>query len=361
MNDPLTVLVTAAGGGGVGEQILKALSHSTLALYVIAADCDEPVPTFSANTTAILPPASAADYMSELLSLCKRKRIRVVFPGSEAELRVLSAHAGQLQEHGIFFPAAPSSLIELCLDKCALFAELAAKGFAVPAFNRIRSRDELLVLLNSQPVWPMVCKPDGKSSGSGGSVDVFIAQNREEGDFFGTWLLREHGAFMMQEYVGTPDQEFTLGVLHDMAGELIGSIALKRDLRPALSRRLRVRNRTDRKELGEWLAISSGVSQGCFDEWPEPRRQAEAMAHALGACGPLNFQGRLVGDHFFLFEINPRFSGTTSLRAMAGFNEPELLIRRHVLHEDPAPTSYQHCTIRRGLEERPLFAIPAAR
>ena len=34
-----------------------------------------------------------------------------------------------------------------------------------------------------------------------------------------------------------------------------------------------------------------------------------------------------------MFEINPRFSGTTSLRAMVGYNEPDVLIRHHVLGE----------------------------
>jgi carbamoyl-phosphate synthase large subunit len=35
-----------------------------------------------------------------------------------------------------------------------------------------------------------------------------------------------------------------------------------------------------------------------------------------------------------VFEINPRFSGTTSIRAMVGYNEPDVLIRRHLLGED---------------------------
>ena len=29
-----------------------------------------------------------------------------------------------------------------------------------------------------------------------------------------------------------------------------------------------------------------------------------------------------------MFEINPRLSGSTSLRALVGFNEPDLLVKR---------------------------------
>jgi carbamoyl-phosphate synthase large subunit len=53
-----------------------------------------------------------------------------------------------------------------------------------------------------------------------------------------------------------------------------------------------------------------------------------------------------------VFEINPRFSGTTSLRAMVGFNEPDLLIRRHVLQEKIEPHfKYGSGIIVRGLSE----------
>jgi carbamoyl-phosphate synthase large subunit len=35
-----------------------------------------------------------------------------------------------------------------------------------------------------------------------------------------------------------------------------------------------------------------------------------------------------------VFEINPRFSGTTSLRAMKGYNEPDCLLRKHLFGEE---------------------------
>ena len=54
----------------------------------------------------------------------------------------------------------------------------------------------------------------------------------------------------------------------------------------------------------------------------------------------------------YVFEINPRFSGTTSLRAMVGYNEPDVLIRHHVLGEPVEPGfAYAEGTILRGLSE----------
>ena len=60
-----------------------------------------------------------------------------------------------------------------------------------------------------------------------------------------------------------------------------------------------------------------------------------------------------MGDTVYVFEINPRFSGTTHLRAMVGYNEPDMIVRRHVLGQQlEVRFPYQSATILRGLEER---------
>ncbi|MCB8888158.1 NAD-dependent epimerase/dehydratase family protein [Vreelandella malpeensis] len=46
-----------------------------------------------------------------------------------------------------------------------------------------------------------------------------------------------------------------------------------------------------------------------------------------GLQGPINIQGRLTDKGFKVFEINPRFTGITGLRAAMGFNEVESCIR----------------------------------
>jgi carbamoyl-phosphate synthase large subunit len=52
-----------------------------------------------------------------------------------------------------------------------------------------------------------------------------------------------------------------------------------------------------------------------------------SIAEKLGSTGPLNFQGRMHNGKFYIFEINPRFSGTSFMRAMSGFNEADLWIK----------------------------------
>jgi carbamoyl-phosphate synthase large subunit len=94
------------------------------------------------------------------------------------------------------------------------------------------------------------------------------------------------------------------------------------------------------------------VSQGRVDDFPEVRAYCERVGLALGARYAINVQCRLVDGKPMIFEINPRFSGTSSIRAMLGFNEPDLLIRRHVLGETiPDRPRYRHGTVLRGLKE----------
>jgi len=54
-------------------------------------------------------------------------------------------------------------------------------------------------------------------------------------------------------------------------------------------------------------------------------------AEALKPFGPCNFQLRLRDGVPYIFEINPRCSGGSYIRALAGFNEP-LMTLNHIEH-----------------------------
>lgn len=58
-----------------------------------------------------------------------------------------------------------------------------------------------------------------------------------------------------------------------------------------------------------------------------------SAALALKEYGPANFQIRVGSDGPAIFEINARFSGTTVMRALAGFNEVKPAVRWAVFGE----------------------------
>jgi carbamoyl-phosphate synthase large subunit len=342
----LTVLITGVGGGGHGEQILKALRLAHMPYRIIGGDMS----AYSSGLQKVdqpylLPPASDPDYLATVLDVCRREQVRVLLHGSEPELKVFNKHRTQIEAAGLFLPINPAHVLDLCMDKVRTCEFLAAHGFCVPPFRKVRQAEDALAFGS----FPAILKP---SVGGGGSANVYLVQDEKEVAVLTGQLLKIYDEFIIQEYVGTPEHEYTVGVLSDMNGNLLHSIGVRRHILSALSNRIKVPNRSSNSSLGRLLAVSSGVSQGEIGRFPEVTRPCEEMARALGARGPLNVQCRFVGGKVYVMEINPRFSGTTSLRAMAGFNEPDILIRKHVLGESIEPRfAYQEGVIMRGLEE----------
>ena len=82
--------------------------------------------------------------------------------------------------------------------------------------------------------------------------------------------------------------------------------------------------------------LRDGNTYSAFVEnYPELNATVRGLSKALQAYGPANFQFRLTAEaEVKVFEINARFSGTTPLRAHAGFNEIEMVID-HLLEGKP--------------------------
>ena len=344
------VLVTGVGGGGNGEQLVKALRFSTIPYHVIGTDLTASAAQQSgADDFEALPHANDPSYLDALLDVCVRKKVEVLLPGSEPELRLMTRHAGRIREQVALLAVNDQALIDICSDKFKTAEFLATHGFGSPTSLLVDSVNDLEPI----PGFPLIVKP----TVGGGSQNVYLIQNRDELQMICGFLLGYYESVLVQEYVGCADQEFTVGVLFDGEGRLINSIALNRFILTSLSNRIRVSNRTGRKELGDVLAISSGVSQGRVDAFPDVRKHCEQVGLALGAKYAINIQCRMVDGRPIIFEINPRFSGTSSIRAMLGLNEPDLLIRKHLLGEKlPERPDYRYGTVLRGLCE---IEVPA--
>src|SRR5690606_10949252 len=169
----ICVMVTGVGGGGHGEQILKALRLASTPYEIVGGDMS---PVSSGLTQVdhpyVLPPADDADYLSVVLAVCRRHRVRALFHGSGPELRVVSAGRAEIRSAGLFLPINPPEVIACCMDKLATMARLEALGFDVPPYRRVRSVEDALEFGRL----PAVLKP---SVGSGGSALTSLVQSEE--------------------------------------------------------------------------------------------------------------------------------------------------------------------------------------
>lgn len=335
----INVLVTGIGGGSHGEQIIKALRLAkNLDLNIIGTDITEYTSGKELVDVFILSPrVTDPEYLNHLETLIDKFDIKFLFHGSETALKFMSEHRDFLKQKNVMHPLNSKELIELCMNKYQTYLRLKELGVRLPKFwkiDRIEDTDRI-------DSFPLVLKP---STSSGGSSHVYIVVDREELRLFSGYMLKQGVDIVAQEYVGSDNEEYTIGVSSDFEGKLLGSIVVRRIINNALSTRLKVNYK------GQQLIISSGVSQGEVCHMPDLQRQAEDIAVKLGSKGPVNIQCRYVDGELMLMEINPRLSGTTSIRAIAGYNEPALMIN-YYLSGASWDVSYNDLTIMRTITE----------
>lgn len=344
-NEEITVIVTGVGGGSHGCQVMKALRLSSNPYRIIGTDMS-PMSQglYEADEGHVIPSASEDAYVPTILDLAREYDADVLVHGSEPELVSHSRHRDEFADEGLYLPINPHSVIELCNDKWETMRLLEQEGFTTPDSVLVESDSDV----SAVDFLPAVVKPVS----GGGSSGIFIAQSRDDLAFFCKHLLRQDVTPLVQEYVGTPNDEYTVGVLTDDNGEIINSIAVERYIRGGLSNHTSVRNDTGDDSFSDTLAVSSGISQGKIGRYPEITERCEEIAEIVGAKGPVNIQCRYVEGTLYPFEINPRFSGTTSLRAMVGFNGPDLLIQHRINDElIEKRFDYEEGAILRGVSE----------
>jgi carbamoyl-phosphate synthase large subunit len=308
------VLITGVGGRSVGAGILHSLMRTSGEVRerwtTVASDLDPfSWGLYVADHRALVPAAEDPHYLERILELIEDQQIAAVIPGTEAETCLLAERRDELPVPVI---ANYAGLMPLMMDKACTEAKLRELKLPyIPSYpweQRQQALDEF--------GFPIFVKP---TVGTGGSRGVHLITTPAELEALIPTVSPESRT-IVQPYLGDGDAEYTVGVLSDQAGRLIDSIVIRRKLM-GLSL-LDVKTHAGRR-----AAVSTGVSQGFVVRDPEIQSFCEELAARLGSRGPLNLQLRIHDGRIYVFEIHPRFSGTTPIRASAGFNEPDLLLR----------------------------------
>jgi len=325
---PVSVLVTGVGGRSVGNQILHALLVLGGKYRIVATDADPfSFGLYEVNDRYVVPRADAPGYLEAILRIVRQERIDVALPGTQPEVRVLAEHRDALADAGCTVIASPAGVVGLCANKGGLSDWLVAHGFSVPL--AVPAADWRT--LADRSGFPIVGKP---TEDTGGSQGVALLKDAIEVERYLAEMQRNASEVIFQEYVGSGDAEYTVGVMVSRTGELIDSIVIHRTL---VGLTLGAKRVID----GRTYALSTGYSQGVVVRHALIQGVCERLALAIGGRGPMNIQCRLAGDEVKVFEVHPRFSGTTSIRADVGFNEPDVLIANYLSGRLPGRIDYQ--------------------
>ncbi|HOD94904.1 MAG TPA: ATP-grasp domain-containing protein [Candidatus Hydrogenedentes bacterium] len=297
----LTLLVLAVGGN-VSQGILKALKRSSLSCRIIGTDLSElQMGLYTVDRGVLAPHASEPGFEEWLVDLCLKEDVDAVLSGCEPVLRVLAEIRERVESRTKAKCIVCSPEIWCRFDDKLLgCAWLKEQGFDYPDFAAMEDDAEVERLVSGHG-YPLLAKPR-IGGGSTGIVRV--------GDDADLAYVRKREGYLLQEYLTGKEKEFTIGCFSDRDGYLRGSIVFHRTLLAGTSYR---------------------ITAGAF---PEVRSMAEAIVRRTGITGPCNLQFRLTERGPVCFEVNPRFSGTTPIRAAFGFNEVEAALRHFVLGEE---------------------------
>ena len=302
MTDRLTVLVLGVGGN-VSQGILKALALSKLASRTVGA-CISPrsAGLYAVDRAYISPPAADPSFPDWLIDVCRRERVDAVLSGVEAVLDVLAQQQDAVRrDSGAVCIVSSPDRLRIANDKLGTAHWLAQQGLAFPATTA--SDDQKgIQRLRQESTFPLIAKPRHGRRSEG---LLRIADPRDL-DY-----ALSRADYVIQEHLSEP--EYTAGCVCDEAGDVRGTIVLRRDI---------LNGTTHFAEAGDF---------------PEVRAEAARIAAALRPRGPCNVQLRTRNGQPVCFEVNLRFSGTTPVRARLGFNEVDAVLRHFVRGEAMAP------------------------
>jgi carbamoyl-phosphate synthase large subunit len=301
----INALVTGVGGP-VGQAILKALEASQIRHRVVGTDRSPlSVGLFWVDRGVVLPDCVQEQaYLAAMLELCAEERIDILFPGSDAELRLLACHAETFRTSGVTVMAPPKRVLRIALDKLETCRFLEASGLSFPRYAPLDD-EQLTARLVGELGFPIIAKPRIGS----GSRGVAIARSWDD-------LLRVRNAgtpYVVQELLLPADEEYTVASFTAADGSQVGSICMRREL------------------------LAGNTYRAWVVENPLVQKESLRVVAALETRGPCNVQLRLTPRGPVTFEVNPRLSGTTAMRAHFGYNEVAMAIRNHVWGESLAP------------------------
>jgi len=311
-----TVLVTGSGSI-IGQGIIKSLklanstTNNPIKYKIVCGDMSHKnASIYRGDVGVILPSPNSENYVTSIIEICKKNSVDAVFVGSDEELIPLSENKNTIEEKtGSKVISNPLQTIKISLDKWNTFEFLKKNNLSCADSCLPEEKDEFI----QKHGLPLVVKPRQGH----GSLYFSIVHSIEELNYAVKTIEKVGWSAIIQEYL-EESNEYTTGVTVAKNGKTVmSSIAMKKILK---------HGQTYKAFLDDFKAI---------------REHAENIALKLGATGPINVQCCVDTEIPKTFEINPRFSATMPIRAVAGVNEVDIVFRNFVLGEEIKITDYK--------------------
>lgn len=324
----LTVGITGAGGG-VGSAVLRSLALSSLETRIVCFDTASDAPgMYRGDRARLVPRVTEPGYRDSIVAACAEEGVHALIPGLDPELEPLAEVAEDLRAIGCTLIGSSPSVNRLLLEKQRSSDYFEGLGLPFVKTVPLARVEELLDLYG----FPLLVKPLSGSASRGVRV-VFTRAEVKELAATGVAYVAQNYLLPVQWGKSKPDlrpedvysnhsliqkDECMVQILSDRDGEPFGAFLSSNRLKDGAVVRMAPLETDDHGARAAALEMAKRLTE-------------------VGLLGPCNFQGRVTAEGPVFYEINPRFSGGTGMRASLGFNEVEACLRRLVLNEGPGP------------------------
>lgn len=291
------ILVTGAGAL-LGQGIIRSLRFSNLDVFILTGDPDWRASGHClGDKSLLLPMANDPKYINIIEKIIYKEKIDIILIGTDVELKVFAENKQYFEsKFGVKIVVSPLKVIEIANNKWETSEFLRRNKFPYP-FSAMTYDKKRIEELCTKYTFPYIAKPvDGARS-----IGVTMINKKAELDKITSYSNN----FVVQEYLSDEDSEFTSGCIV-VKGRCKSVVTLRRDLK-------------------------DGNTYRAYRESDYPHDSyIIKIAEKLGGEGPINFQYRIRKGMPVVFEVNGRFSGTTPLRFIFGFNEVEALVNYYL-------------------------------
>ena len=295
----IRILVTGVGSL-LGQGILKSIQNSKLDCHIIGTDYfSSAVGLYWVNKGYLLPDIlrseiSETQWVESLIDIINKEKITIVLPGIDFEIPILARNKSTIEKKtGASLVVSSERIVTIGNDKWETVKYLKANNFNYPQSCLPKTVNTYLKTHS----FPLIIKPRFGHT----SENVFLVTNKSQLN----QAIQSCPKPIIQEYLGDPMQEYTCGATY-IDHKILTLISLRRTLK------------------------NGNTQQAFCEKTDEIDACIRKLTLSLKPYGPLNFQLRLTERGPVVFEINPRFSGTTPIRALFGVNEVEAVINKFV-------------------------------
>ena len=292
----IKILVTGAGSL-LGQGIIKTLRASKYNIKIFSTDYFKKSIGFIWSDYSYIMPDILKDeenkkiWLKKIIKISNKNKIDVIIPGLDFELSFLSINRHYLEKKTESIVLVSSQkVIKVCSDKWLTYKFLKNNNFNCPDSCLPSNIDNFLKNNN----FPLIVKPRNGST----SKNVFEVKNYKNLLI----AIKNCPKPIIQKKIGNDNNEFTVGAIF-YQNKLKSIIGLRRKLKNG--------NTSEAIHEKSYIKMYPYLSK---------------IVKKLSPFGPINLQLKFIKNKSYIFEINPRFSGTTPIRNIFGVNELEIVL-----------------------------------